>query len=120
MSLREQPMSLNMAKIVHRLMADPKGWRLDSLLGEFNIKERTYRKYRKVLMDAFPGGMSYFGGGRISEVKDGDCKYLRIVDFDESQEQDSDFISRMVSLYLARSVFSFLPEIDLRRLISRK
>jgi len=44
-----EPIALNLARIVHRLLVSPRGWRKEALCDELDIAPRTYRKYKLLL-----------------------------------------------------------------------
>ena len=117
MSYPDNPMAINLARIALRLVADPRGWMVDSLKDELGIKTRTYRKYRKVLQDHLETYMDKQGRVRIVEIEDGESKYLRLVEVDEPEEYKRLFTSRLVSLYLAQHMFAFLEGTELKQSI---
>jgi hypothetical protein len=99
----KQPISLNLAYIVHRLLTNPRGWRVDDLRRELGIAERTYRKYRRILREEFTPFVGRDGQPIVDEVEDGDTRYLRIVDGDQMGISDPDFEIQAAVVYLARS-----------------
>lgn len=110
----DQPIALNLARILFRLMTDPRGWRVDKLMEELGISDRTYRKYRSVLRDHF---QDLFDSGPdrkslIAQVRDGDTRYLRLRDSEEPAEDHPRFFTRIASLQLAREAFGFLRGTD--------
>ena len=82
------PLALNLARIVHRLLVDPRGWRVDQLMEALEIRPRTYRKYRGLLQEHFDHLLDPNGRLRILEVREGDARYLRIRVDDGPAEQD--------------------------------
>ncbi len=108
MSEPNQPLSLNLARIVHRLLVDPRGWRVDALMEVLNIRPRTYRKYRALLQEHFDHVLDRSGRQRIQEIEEGDARYLRIVTNDGPPERDNDaFLSRVVALDLVTRIVGF-------------
>lgn len=71
--------ALNLATIVLRLAQHPRGWRVDDLCAELEIKPRTYRKYRQVLQEQF---RPFFreGVSLVQEVSEPGGRYLRLVE----------------------------------------
>jgi len=110
----EQPIALNLAKILFRLMTNPRGWRVDALKAELGIKGRTYRKYRSLLRDHFEHLIDASTGTRslITQVRDGEAQYLRLRDSEEPVEDHPLFYTRIATLQLARQVFHFLRGTD--------
>lgn len=101
--MAKQPISLNLAYIVHRLLTNPRGWRVDDLRRELGIAERTYRKYRRILREEFTPFLGRDGQPVVDEVEDGDTRYLRIVDRDQMGISDPEFEIQAAVVYLARS-----------------
>jgi len=112
----EQPIALNLAKILFRLMTNPRGWRVDALKEELGIKGRTYRKYRSLLRDNFEHLIDASTRTRslITQVRDGEEQYLRLRDSEEPVEDHPLFYTRIVTLQLARQAFDFLRGTDVR------
>lgn len=110
----DQPIALNLARILFRLMTDPRGWRVDRLKEELRISDRTFRKYRAVMRDHFE---DLFDDGPerqslITQVRDGDSRYLRLRDSEEPVEDHPRFFTRIATLQLARKAFGFLRGTD--------
>ena len=110
----DHPIALNLARILFRLMTDPRGWRLDRLKEELGISDRTYRKYRAVMRNHFE---DLFDAGPdlqslITQVRDGEVKYLRLRDSEEPVEDHPRFFTRIATLQLAREAFGFLRGTD--------
>lgn len=101
--MAKQPISLNLAHIVHRLLTNPRGWRVDDLRRELGIAERTYRKYRRILREEFGPFQGRDGSPVIDEVEDGETRYLRLVDHHEMGISDPEFEIQAAVVYLARS-----------------
>ena len=61
------PIALNLACILHHMLIDPRGWRVEALKEEFGIADRTYRKYRGLLSEHFAFDKQW----TCTEVSDG-------------------------------------------------
>ena len=110
----EDPIAMNMAKIVYRLMSSPKGWRIDLMCEELGIAERTFRKYRRLLQEAFPGFQREDGTSMVEQVRDAEGTYLRLVAPSRHDvEGQFDYLQRVAALHLARQMFHFVGETDL-------
>ena len=107
------PIALNLARLVHRLLVEPRGWRVDSIQNDLGIAERTYRKYRQRLIDNFDHLIDTTGRWRIGEVKEGDARYLRLILNEEAPEMRAGFLARVSSYWLVRDVFSFAGDSEL-------
>jgi proteasome accessory factor B len=101
------PLAVNLARILLRLLTDPRGWRVDSLQESLGIKDRTYRKYRALLQQHFDNLVDN-RGSLVVEAQDGDARYLRLRDSDESVEEHPHFLARVAALELSRQAFAFL------------
>ncbi|NOZ01150.1 MAG: WYL domain-containing protein [Deltaproteobacteria bacterium] len=110
----EQPIAVNLARILFHLMTNPRGWRVDELKKELGISDRTYRKYRAVMRDHFEDlfDRASGGGSLITQVRDGDVAYLRLRDSEEPVEDHPWFFTRIATLQLARKAFGFLRGTD--------
>jgi len=104
----ESPVSLNLARILHRLLTDPRGWRVDDLRAQLGIADRTYRKYRAVLQQHFDFLFDRDGRSQVIEVRDGDSRWLRLREPDEPAEGQVRFFARAAALQLAGQAFGFL------------
>lgn len=107
------PISLNLAHMVHALLTRPRGLRVDRLLADLNIAPRTYRKYRELLRDHFAPFRRDDGTSRVEEVREGEARYLRLVDLAETSVQRRDFAGRVAAVHLARQLFGFLADTDI-------
>jgi hypothetical protein len=107
--------ALNLARIVFRLMTNPHGWRVDLLKSELGIADRTYRDYRRTLQKEFKELQDKQERSLIQEVKDGETRYLRLRDSEDSITDESVFVSRMTALEMARQAFGFLQDTDVGR-----
>ena len=107
------PIALNLARLVHRLLVDPRGWRVDSIQRDLDIAERTYRKYRQMLTDHFEHLLDPSGRWSIEEVKEGEARYLRLRVNEGAAEHRQGFLARVASYWLVRDVFSFTGDSDL-------
>ncbi len=101
-------MNLNLARIVLRLMTSHRGWRVDDLMAQLGIKDRTYRKYRHRLQTEFEPLMKGDGTSLIQEVVEGEAIYLRVVEVAEKSWADEDFIARVAALHFAVRILRFL------------
>ncbi len=110
----EDPFALNLARIVHRLVTSPRGWRVDELKTELGVADRTYRKYRGYLRERFAPFRAR-GKSLVREVKDGDARYLRLVPGDSIGIGSSDLVASMAALHLAREAFRFLGGTELKK-----
>ena len=109
----DHPIALNLARIIVYLMTHPRGWRVDQMMDDLGIKDRTYRKYRSLLHRYFDTLIYPGAGFQIREVQMEEGRFLRMIEEGPGEEEKLDFMGRMVSLYMARSIFSFLRETDL-------
>jgi len=105
------PTNVALAKIIYRLLINPRGWRVDDLMGELQIKPRTYRKYRKLMQEYFNYMLDSKGTSKIVEIKDGEAKYLQIAQIKEGNQDQ--IIPHVISLYLGRSMLEFLKETEI-------
>ncbi|TVQ96097.1 MAG: WYL domain-containing protein [Deltaproteobacteria bacterium] len=104
----EQPLAFNLARIVHRLLTDPLGWRVDTLKAELGIADRTYRKYRQLLQE-FPAFRRADGATMVEQVDDGHAVWLRLLTpSTQDVREGSSFLGRIAAMYLAQQMFSFL------------
>lgn len=111
----EDPIALNMARIVHRLMTSPRGWRVDLLCEELGIAERTYRKYRRLLQNDFPGFRRVDGKTMVQQVREEDGQYLRVVGAASSSfEGQFEFLKQVSALHLARQMFHVAGQTDFK------
>jgi hypothetical protein len=101
------PLALNLARLLLRLLTDPRGWRVDDLQATLGIRDRTYRKYRALLQDHFDF-LCDARGSLVAEAREGDARYLRLRDSVEPVEEHSHFMARVAGLELARQAFAFL------------
>lgn len=107
------PIALNLARLVHRLLIDPRGWRVDLLCRELGIADRTYRKYKSVLRDSFEHLLDPSGRVRIDEVQDGEARYLRLRVDEGASEDRPGFLARVAAFWLVREVFAFAGDSEL-------
>lgn len=108
----EQPISMNLALIVHRVLTDPRGWRIDRLKEELGIADRTYRKYRTLLQQDFPPFVSRDGDSYLDEVDEGDARYLRFVNNDNFGVNDKTFPARIGAIYMAKVLLASMDNTD--------
>jgi predicted DNA-binding transcriptional regulator YafY len=114
MARPENPLALNLATVLHRLMVDPRGWRVDRLMEELGIQPRTYRKYRGLLRDHLEQRIDPTGGWRVVEVQEGEARYLRLQVERDGAEEKQGFLGRLAGFWLARKLFEFSGEGELR------
>lgn len=112
MSPSNHPINLNLALIVARLLTNQRGWRVDSLMNELNIAPRTYRKYRKRLMEEFRPFVREDGSSIVQEVDEGEARYLRLVDLEPTSQRDHDFVPRIAAMHFAQQLMTFLDGTD--------
>jgi predicted DNA-binding transcriptional regulator YafY len=100
-----QPM--NLARIVHRLLTNPRGWDRDALMEELGIADRTYRKYRKNLEDLFE---PWFQDGktRLEEIVEGERRFLRLQEPNAGNGEVMGLLQRLSAFQLAGQLFEFL------------
>ena len=113
MSGPPQPLALNLARVVHRLMVDPRGWRVDRLMSDLGIQPRTYRKYRALLQDHLEHRIDPAGRWRVVEVREGEARYLRLAVDDGAAEAKDGFLGQVAAFWLARQVFAFAGDGDI-------
>ncbi len=77
---------------------------------ELGIKDRTYRKYRKILIEHFQPFMNGEGESNLREVADGESKYLRLVFGDEVRLHDSTFVSQVAALHYSQQLLGFVGQ----------
>ena len=114
MSGPDHPIALNLARIVHRLLVDPRGWRVDLLHEDLGVAPRTYRKYRGLLRDHLEHAIDPSGRWRIEEVAEGEARYLRLKVAEDSEENRQGFLGRLAGFWLARRLFEFSGDSELR------
>ena len=115
---REGPndtLSLNLARIVFRLLTDPRGWRVDDLKASLGIADRTYRKYKAVLALRFDHLWDADGTTLLVEEREGDARYLRLRDNPAPVDVQAGFEARVAALALARQAFAFLAPTGIGR-----
>ena len=108
------PIALNLARIVHRLLTEPRGWRLDLLKSDLGIADRTYRKYRGLLRDHLEHELAPDGDWTVDEVDEGEARYLRLRRASGAAEDHPGFLGRLAGFWLARRLFEFSGDSDLR------
>lgn len=107
------PKSTALARIVHRLMTSHKGYRVDTLKRDFNIAGRTYREWRKTLKDELVEFHRPDGTSMIEEVKEGELKYLRLVEPEQAGPADDDYLGRIAAVHFARQLLGFVDETEI-------
>lgn len=106
-----QPIGINLAQIVHRLMTSPRGWRVSHLQEELGIAPRTYRKYRQILQQ-FPPFLRRDGTSTVVEVVDGDARYLRLRPPREFGLSSSELELYAAAVYLASELLRSMGNDD--------
>lgn len=101
-----QPLNLNIARIVHRLITYPRGWRVSQLQQELGIAPRTYRKYRQLLQEDFRPFLRRDGTSMVVEVEDGDERYLRLRPPREIGATDQILECYTAAVYFAHSMLA--------------
>ena len=104
--------AINFARIVHRLMTDARGWRIDLLKQELEIADRTWRKYRQDLQDYFEPFWDERGVSMVEEVEVGEHRYVRLRrPMDSVGPSDAGaFRARLAAMHLARRMFGYLEQ----------
>ena len=110
----DQPIALNLARILLRILLDPRGWRIDLLQSELGIAERTWRKYRSLLKDHLEHRIDPDGEWHIAEVPEGNARYLRLTADHGELEHREGFRARLAALWLTRKMFEFAGKGELR------
>lgn len=115
----EYPISINLARIIHRLLTNHRGWRVEDLQNELDIADRTYRKYRKVLQTQFPPLVGSNGESMVQEVVDGQATYLRLVEIraEDSPRDPSAFTARVAAMHFSKKLLGFLEDTDVEQAI---
>ena len=108
----DQPLALNLARIVERLCTDPRGWRVTELRQELGIADRTYRKYKRLLQAFRPWVRD--GVSRLEEVDELDGRWLR-VRLDAAGPALDVLLERLTAFHMARQVFAMIGEPGLER-----
>ncbi len=109
----KENINLNLAIIVYRLLTNPRGWRVSSLMQELGIADRTYRKYRKLLQERFEPFQRADGSCMLEEVQAGDeVAYLRLTSQGSYGFSDPDFLARVMTLFVGRQLFGFLQDTE--------
>lgn len=103
----EQPINLNLAAIVYRLLTNPRGWEIGDLQRTLAIEPRTWRKYKQLLRDQFP----YVVKDRrlsVREIEDEGKRYLRLEEPED--ERGKDFVPRVAAHHLVQELTGFLGD----------
>ncbi len=107
------PKSICFARIVHRLLTSHKGYRVDALMRDFDIRPRTYRDWRKTLQDDLTDFHRPDGTSMIEEVDDGEVTYLRLVEADRAGPSDDDYLGRIAAVHFARRLLGFVSDTEI-------
>lgn len=94
------PISLNLARIVHRLMTDARGWRLDRLEAELGVKAGARKKYVRRLREEFAPFSGVDGGPRVEVVREDDGPYLRLVGSSGISAESDSGIATIAAIHL--------------------
>ncbi|MBI3723259.1 WYL domain-containing protein [bacterium] len=103
----EQPISLNLAAIIYRLLTNPRGWEVEDLRRTLRIEKRTWRKYKQLLRERFP----YVVKDRrvsVREIDDGGRRFLRLEEPEEARGKE--FVPRVAAHHLVRELVGFLGD----------
>lgn len=112
----ERKAATNLARIVARLLLDPRGWRVDALMQDLGIGRSTFYNYLARLQALpVPELQDKDGQSLVTVVPEGDARYLRMKRLGDAPEERDDFFARAMALQMARQAFSFLGDVDLRR-----
>ncbi len=98
------PINLNLARIVHRIMTSPRGWRVSQIQQELGIAPRTYRKYRRILQEEFLPFRRRDGTPALEEYVDGEERYLRLRPIREFSAADRGLELHAAALRFAASL----------------
>lgn len=98
----KNPIALNLAKIVYRLLTEPRGWEVRSLMRDLGIKPRTYRKYKKLLQTC--DFLTRNNESLVYEVRDGETTWLRLRPEQHSTANDSEILARVLADCVLRSL----------------
>lgn len=110
----ENPLGLNLARIVERLSTDPRGWAVVEIQRELKIADRTYRKYKRLLLDFTPWKQD--GRSRLEEVEEDGQRWLRLRALNDEEDPALDaLVSRLTAFHLARQLFAVVGERELER-----
>lgn len=103
----DDPKALNLAKIVFKLLFEPRGINVKSLMEELGIKERTFRSYRQTL-DLMPQFQDCGGSSLIQVTGRGEARRMSLRPSAECDLNESHFAIRYAALNYARQTFSFM------------
>lgn len=98
----------NLSWLVFLLLTEPRGIPVDSVMKTLDIAERTYRKYRAFLQHDFPPFLLEDGSSMVREVEVAGIRYLRLLAFNDREEDLLQLIERMAAINLARQMFGFV------------
>lgn len=101
----------NIAWLVHRLVSNPRGVRLDSAAIELGVGERTMRKYKSFLQNDYQPFQSKDGRSMLEEVGEPPFRYLRLVNLRTTTAHGQDGVelaARTAFVHLALQMFSFV------------
>jgi len=105
--------SLNLARIVHRVLVSPRGWGRKEICEDLEIADRTYRKYRGLLKELEPL-IDPSGRWRIEEVREGEVRVLRLARGGTPPQTHPGFLGSVVGLWFGRRLMAFAGDSDLR------
>ncbi len=104
--------NLNLARIVHRVIVNPRGWQVDELMDALDIKDRAYRKYRKRLQDNFLPFMGPDGESCLQEVEYNGVRHLKLIEMPSSHATEARFATRVAALHFAKLLLGFVDGTD--------
>ncbi|MFT4703904.1 MAG: hypothetical protein ACI81R_001599 [Bradymonadia bacterium] len=100
--------TMNVARVVHRLLTDPRGWRVDELCSELGWCSRTFRKHKKRLIEDFEPFAGPNALLRPQIVRQDGHKYFRLVEDTQFSQTDPDFAHKLGTLAWMRQLLSVL------------
>ncbi len=102
--------SINYARIMHRLLINPRGWNLNDMCKEFGITKRTWRNYKNEL-EHLPELLDRQGESMLEYAGSGSNRVIRLrADMPSSGSSHSGFRSRLVAMHFARKMFTHLKD----------
>lgn len=113
------PISLNLARIVHRLMTDPRGWRLDRMEAELGVGPSARKKYIRRLRDEFVPFSGVEGSPRVQVVRDEDGAYLRLQGAADIAPETDQGLATIAAMHLVSRLVSYLDGTALAEAVER-
>ena len=103
--------SVRIARIILRLVHDPRGISSRQIMDEFGLAERTERKYRTLLLDNFRDEFQRMGFDLVQEGSTLDDRRL-ILRAHGEEPDDSSRLSLLVSLAMSQALFNAMGQVD--------